>query len=180
MTFVTYPHVNKFPWNCNQNTQFFFEDISHESIIWSANYTAFRPGLGEFTTYILHHTNQVSNQALLYCSLSWVGGDAGRCLFGFVNCIFLYSSRWRHQVEAFSALLVRCVGNSPVTGEFPAQGPVGRSFDVFLDLRLNKRLNKQSWGWSFGTPSHSLWRHCNGDIPISFNTSTFPKETHMG
>ena len=37
--------------------------------------------------------------------------------------------------------------HSPVTGEFPAQRPVTRSFDVFLDLRLNKRLSKQSWGW---------------------------------
>ena len=28
------------------------------------------------------------------------------------------------------------------TGEFPAQRPVTRSFDVFFDLRLNKRLGK--------------------------------------
>ena len=28
-------------------------------------------------------------------------------------------------------------------GEFPAQRPVTRSFDVFFDLRLNKRLSKQ-------------------------------------
>ena len=28
-------------------------------------------------------------------------------------------------------------------GEFPAQWPVTRSFDVFFDLRLNKRLSKQ-------------------------------------
>ena len=34
-----------------------------------------------------------------------------------------------------------------VTGELPAQRPVTRSFDVFFDLRLNKRLNKQSSGW---------------------------------
>ena len=27
-------------------------------------------------------------------------------------------------------------------GEFPAQRPVTRSFDVFFDLRLNKRLRK--------------------------------------
>ena len=43
----------------------------------------------------------------------------------------------------------------------PAQGPVTRSFDVFLDLRLNKRLSKQSSGWWFETLSCSLWRHCN-------------------
>ena len=29
-------------------------------------------------------------------------------------------------------------------GEIPAQRPVTRSFDVFLDLRLNKPLSKQS------------------------------------
>ena len=46
-------------------------------------------------------------------------------------------------------------------GEFPAQRPVARSFEVFSDLCLNKRLNKQSWGWWFETPSHPLWRHCN-------------------
>ena len=40
-------------------------------------------------------------------------------------------------------------GNSPVTGAFPAQWPVTRSFDIFFDLRLNKRLSKQSWGWWF-------------------------------
>ena len=38
---------------------------------------------------------------------------------------------------------------------------VTRSFDVFCDLRLNKRLSKQPWGWWFETPSWSLWRHCN-------------------
>ena len=54
-------------------------------------------------------------------------------------------------------------GNSSVTGEFPAQRPVTRSFDVFFDLRMNKRLSKQSWGWWFETPSRQLWRHCNGN-----------------
>ena len=28
---------------------------------------------------------------------------------------------WRHQMKAFSALLAFCVGNSPVTGEYPAK-----------------------------------------------------------
>ena len=69
---------------------------------------------------------------------------------------------WRHQMEIFSTLLAFCAGNSLVTGEFPAQRPVMRSFDVLFDLHLNKRLNKQSWGWWFETPSRSLWRHCNG------------------
>ena len=47
---------------------------------------------------------------------------------------------WRHQMEAFSALLTLYAGNSPVTGECPSQRPVTRSLDVF-DLRLNKRLS---------------------------------------
>ena len=68
---------------------------------------------------------------------------------------------WRHQMETFAALLVLCEGNSPVTGEFLSQRPVMWSFDVFFDLRLNKWLSKQSWGWWFETQSRSLWRHCN-------------------
>ena len=67
----------------------------------------------------------------------------------------------RHQMETFSALLTICAGNSLVPGELPAQRPVTRSFDVFFDLRLNKRLIKQSWGWWFKTLSRRLWRHCN-------------------
>ena len=54
-----------------------------------------------------------------------------------------------------------CAGNSPVTGKFPVQRPVTRSFDVSFDLRLNKPLGKQSWGFWFETPSRSLWRHCD-------------------
>ena len=69
---------------------------------------------------------------------------------------------WRcHQMETFAALLAICEGNSPVPGEFPAQRPVTRSFDAFFDLRLNKRLSEQSWGWWFETLSRPLWRHRN-------------------
>ena len=34
----------------------------------------------------------------------------------------------------------------------------------FFDLRLNKRLSKESWCWWFETTSCSLWRHCNDRI----------------
>ena len=54
---------------------------------------------------------------------------------------------WRHQMETFSALLAICAGNSPVPGKFPTQRPVTRSFDVYFDLRPNKRLSKHLWGW---------------------------------
>ena len=67
-------------------------------------------------------------------------------------------------METVSTLLAICAVNSPVPGEFPAQSPVTRNFDVFFDLRPNKLLSKQSWGWWFETPSHPLWRHLNGGL----------------
>ena len=73
---------------------------------------------------------------------------------------------WRHQMETLSALLAICAGNSPASGDFPAQRPVTRSFDVFFDLRLNKRLRKQSQGWWFETLSCPLWRHRNAKYKI--------------
>ena len=80
------------------------------------------------------------------------------------TCAFpgFHELRWRrHQMETFSALLAICAGNSQVPGEFPTQRPVTWSFDVFYDLRPNKRLSKQWWGWWFETQSCPLWRHCN-------------------
>ena len=68
-------------------------------------------------------------------------------------------SWWRQSNGNISTLLAICAGISPVTGEFPAQSPVTRSFGVFFDLRRNKRLSKQWWGWWFETPSRPLWRH---------------------
>ena len=42
---------------------------------------------------------------------------------------------------------------------------VKRSFGVFFDLRLDKRLCKQERRRWFGTPTRSLWCLCNGKIP---------------
>ena len=78
--------------------------------------------------------------------------------------VFSQESWRRHQMETFSALLAIYAGNSPVPDHVPAQRPVTWSFDVFFDLRLNKRLSKQSWGWWFETLMRPLWRHCNADI----------------
>ena len=64
-----------------------------------------------------------------------------------------------------------CAGNSPVTGEFPIQRPVTRSFVVYFDLRPNKRLSKQSRGWWFETLSPPLWRHHN-EKPAIWNALT--------
>ena len=59
------------------------------------------------------------------------------------------------------ALLALWVRNLPVTVQLPSQRPMARSFDVFVDLRLNKRLSKQSRPRWFEAPSCSLWRHYN-------------------
>ena len=75
-------------------------------------------------------------------------------------------------METFSALLAICAGNSPVLGEFPPQRPVTRSFFVYFDLRPDKRLSKQSWGWWFETLPHSLWRHRNVTSSVEKVVST--------
>ena len=56
---------------------------------------------------------------------------------------------------------VRGFHRSPVNS--PRKGPVTRSFDIFFDLRLNKRLIKPWKRRWFETPWCSLWRHCNVD-----------------
>ena len=50
---------------------------------------------------------------------------------------------WRHQMETYSASLALCAGNSPAPDEFPAKRPVAQSFDVFFDLRPNRRFSKR-------------------------------------
>ena len=46
-------------------------------------------------------------------------------------------------------------GNQPVTGGLPSHRPVTGRCDIFYDLRLYKRSNKQSGCRWFETPSHS-------------------------
>ena len=43
----------------------------------------------------------------------------------------------------------------------PLKRPVTRSFEVFVDVRLNKQLRKKSICRWFQIPWRSLWRHCN-------------------
>ena len=70
-------------------------------------------------------------------------------------------SWWHHQMEPIFCVTGPLCWNSPVNSLTKASY---RSFDVFFDLRLNKRLSKQLWGWSFETPSHPLWHYCNVSI----------------
>ena len=87
--------------------------------------------------------------------------DSGKYIEFHTYKITVVMSYLRTASQTFSALLAICVENSPVTGEFPAQRPVTRSFDVFFDFRLNKRLSKQSWGWWFAAElimTSSYWK----------------------
>ena len=130
--------------------------ISCRLVIWLAKQHAtnmsFSNGLDSFITLVII----LCKISLSKMSLRHNGGNYGE---GYISkgC----RPWWRHQMETFSALLALCAGNSPVTGEIPSQRPVTRSFDVFFDLRLNKRLSQQPWGWWFETPWRSLWRHYN-------------------
>ena len=103
----------------------------------------FSPGT---TTYKDYH-------CCLTCSISILAWD-----YYIQPGFSLRSSAWggRHQMENIFRV------TDHLFGEFPAQRPVTRSFDVFYDLRPNKQLNKQPWGWWFETPSRPLWRHSNG------------------
>ena len=90
--------------------------------------------------------------------------------YPFVNqCHFAHDDliKWKH----FPRYWLFVWENSPVTGEFPSQRTVTRGFDVFFDLRLNKRLSKQSRRRWFETPSRSLRRHCNDDFPFHISNS---------
>ena len=65
--------------------------------------------------------------------------------------------KWKHFPRYWP--FVRGIHRSPVNS--PHKWSVTQSFDVFFDLRLNKRLSKHSWGWWFETLSRPLWRHRN-------------------
>ena len=69
---------------------------------------------------------------------------------------------WHHQMETFSA------ATGPLCEEFTCHrwSPLTKASDAelwcfFFDLRLNKRLSKQSRRRWFETPLRSLWRHYN-------------------
>ena len=81
------------------------------------------------------------------------------------------SSWWRHH-WSFVRGIHRCPVNSPHKGQW--RGALMFS----LICALNKRLNKQSWGWWFETPARSLWRltqssyHCNKLVAMGTPAST--------
>ena len=89
--------------------------------------------------------------------LHFVSTHLGRVRYKCVDKLFMMTSSNGNIFRVTGSLCGEFTG----PGEFPTQRPVTRSFDVFFDLRLNKRLSKQPWGWWFEKLSWSLWRQCN-------------------
>ena len=108
-------------------------------------------------TFLKPHDCICSETSFLFCHF---------CILCNSLLIFIESAClpwWRHQMETFSALLAIYAGNSPVPGEFPAQRPVTRSFDIFLIwVWMNWWVNKREAG--------DLRRHC-----AHYDTTVMPK-----
>ena len=91
------------------------------------------------------------------------------------------STRWRHQMETFSALLALCGGNSPVT----PQRPVTQSFDVSFDLRLiNGWVNNREAGDLRRHRSHydatvMKWFEYIGAVLTNMNPDWLPEQTTL-
>ena len=78
----------------------------------------------------------------VFTKLSIATSSVGILLTGQLD-IHLFQNMMTSSNGTFPALLTLRAGNSPVTGEFLSQRPATRSFDIFFDIRLNKRLRKQ-------------------------------------
>ena len=95
-------------------------------------------------TMTSHERHGVSNQQQIDClhtSLFGLATETSKhCISG---------PLWR---EAVTGIFHSQMASNAVTGEFPAQRPVTRSFDVLFDLRLDRRLSKRSRRWS-GCPA---------------------------
>ena len=100
-------------------------------------------------------------------------------------------------MEAFSASLALCAGNSLVTGEFPSKRPVTRSFNVFLicawiDGWVNNReagdvirsrahydVNPWSFPWQAALPAWGFSADClPGDYNIPRNSFNSLADLH--
>ena len=74
-----------------------------------------------------------------------------------MNGIISPSTWYRHQMEAHSALLALCAGNSPANGEFPSQRASNAELSCVFDVSQSKFLSKRSNGRLPGTP----WCSCD-------------------
>ena len=139
-----------------------------------------------------HHQIRNVNHQPLFRVRSW--NNWMRCMFYYVltrvlgldmllsraTCRELWGPSWHGAVIKWKHLprYWPLWGESTGNRWIPLTKPVTRSFDIFCDLRLNKRLSKQSGLRCFETPSRSLWRHCNGKFVNSMSVKSNSCEEH--
>ena len=100
-------------------------------------------------------------------------------------CNFLVNWLPERHLKGFIGMMTSSNGNilrvtGPLCGEFTGHRWIPRAkasdaelWCLFFYLRLNKRLSKQSWGWWFETPTHPLWRRCNGTGVIRIRVTSY-------
>ena len=74
----------------------------------------------------------------------------------YIRSIYMYRIQFKKKTLKWWTVFM-----TSSNGESPSQRPVTRSFDMFFDLRLNKRMSKQSRHRWFETPLWSSLRHCD-------------------
>ena len=92
-----------------------------------------------------------------------------RCALNYL----LHNFAWWNAMEALSPSLALCEKSS-VTGEYPSQRPVTWCFDVFFDLRLNKR-------WVNNRDAGDLRRHrAHYDVTIMWGRIAHTYVSQLG
>ena len=139
--------------------------------------------LYRFTQIIPKRLGWVRNTYIIY-PIKYAHGFVMLCfvVVALLNCRWIYVIsiptflmvhddviKWKHFLRYWP--FVRGIHRSPVNSPHKGQW----CFDVFFDLRLNKRLRKHSWGGWVERPSRSLWRHCNELHWYWGNTPVLPK-----
>ena len=111
------------------------------------------PLLGETIRWVSKDPVMQNAFPFHYVTMYMYSGYDGLC-----PCRICMMTSWNENIFRVTG---PCTGNSPVTGH-PHKGQWRGALFFFFDLRLTKRLSKQSRRRWFETLSRSLWRHCNG------------------
>ena len=142
------------------------------------------------------HKMQIAFQCKFYEATSLYLSLMRPMILSVLSCFTIIHTQYISINYALNYILFICFGCNMMTssngnifritghlcGEFtgprwiPPQRSVTWNFDVFFDLRLNKQLSKQSWGWWFEMLSCPLWRHCNDITALMFNTKDITPE----
>ena len=90
---------------------------------------------------------------------------------------------WWHMMTSWNGNIFRVTGH--LCGEFTSHRWIPRTkaskaeLWCFFDIRLNKRVSKQSWGWWFETPARPLWHHNNAMTCFYFTMTLTTSHTSI-